>query len=209
MKKISRVAALFILLTSFSIPLLASAACPSPYMDGGNGQCYSVDANNVWTLVPNVYATGKVDGSTCFASVNCNSGYCDGATETCQPKSGTGGTPLGGGYTNNGNTGVQTSSGGGINLGVITPYSEGIKNLINSVLVPVLMAIALITFFWGVYKYFILGADSETERATGRQFVLWGIIGFVVIVSLWGLVAIVGGVFGLQPGGSAPSVPKL
>ncbi len=71
------------------------------------------------------------------------------------------------------------------------------------------MAIAFIVFLWGVYKYFIYGADNETERATGKQFVLWGIIGFVVILSVWGLVAIVSGTLGLQLGGAAPKPPTI
>lgn len=97
----------------------------------------------------------------------------------------------------------------GVNLSAITPYSDAIINFINSILVPVLFAVAFLTFLWGVYKYFILGADSDTERATGRQFVLWGVIGFVVILSLWGLVGIVGSTFGLTPGGAAPRYPTL
>lgn len=97
----------------------------------------------------------------------------------------------------------------GIDLTKITPYSTGIINLINGILVPVLMAIAFIVFLWGVYKYYILGADNETERATGHQFVLWGIIGFVVILAVWGLVNLVAGTFRLPLGGSAPNTPRL
>ncbi len=88
-------------------------------------------------------------------------------------------------------------------------YGGDILYIINVLLVPALIAIAFITFLWGVYKYFILGAASDTERQTGRQFVLWGIIGFVVILSLWGLVAIVNATFWLVPGGGAPPYPKL
>jgi len=104
---------------------------------------------------------------------------------------------------------AQSPSGGGINLNVVEPYSKGIINLINGILVPVLMAIAFITFLWGVFKYFIYGADNETERATGKQFVLWGVIGFVVILSVWGLVAILANVFNLQLGGTAPKPPTF
>lgn len=97
----------------------------------------------------------------------------------------------------------------GINLSVIKPYSNSIISLINTVLVPLLFAIAFLYFVYGVYKYFILGAESDSERATGRQFVLWSLIGFVVILSVWGLVAVVSQTFGIAPGGNPPSYPTL
>jgi hypothetical protein len=96
----------------------------------------------------------------------------------------------------------------GINLSYITPYSDGIINVINNILVPVLIALAFIVFLWGVYKYYIYGADNEAERTTGHQFILWGVIGFVVILSLWGLVNLVMGTFGLTTG-RPPAFPTL
>ena len=98
---------------------------------------------------------------------------------------------------------------GAPNINAIKPYSDAIIGLINGIAVPVLMAIAFIVFLWGVYRYFILGADNESERETGKQFVLWGIIGFVIILSVWGLVALVGSTLGLTPGGSAPKPPTF
>lgn len=96
----------------------------------------------------------------------------------------------------------------GINLNAITPYSNGIINVINGILVPVLMAVAFVVFLFGVYKYFIQGAASDTERATGRQFTLWGVIGFVVILSLWGIVNIFMSTLGLSVG-KAPAYPTI
>ncbi|MHB8660720.1 MAG: pilin [Minisyncoccota bacterium] len=98
---------------------------------------------------------------------------------------------------------------GGINTYYLQGYSASIINIINGLVAPVLLAIAFIFFLWGVYKYFIFGATNDTERATGRQFVLWSIIGFVVIFSIWGLVGVVGSTFGLSPGGYAPPYPTL
>ncbi len=74
--------------------------------------------------------------------------------------------------------------------------------------VPAVIAIAFLTFLWGVYKYFILGADSETDRETGKQFILWGIIGFAVIVSVWGLVWMVIYTLGIGPM-AAPPPPTI
>lgn len=97
----------------------------------------------------------------------------------------------------------------GINTTYLQGYANSIISIINGILVPVLLAIAFFTFMWGVYKYFILGATSETERTTGREFILWGVIGFVVIFSVWGLVGMVGSTLGLSPGGTAPAYPTL
>ncbi len=97
----------------------------------------------------------------------------------------------------------------GINLSAITPYSNGIINLVNAVLVPVLFAIAFLYFIYGVYKYFILGAESDTERATGRTFVLWSLIGFAVILSVWGLVNVLTQTFNIPTGGQPPRYPTL
>lgn len=95
-----------------------------------------------------------------------------------------------------------------INLQYLQGYSGSIIYVINFFLVPGLMAVALITFLYGVYRYFILGAANEDDRKVGRQFVLWGIIGFVVIVSVWGLVFMVSWTLGVGVGGAFNLAPK-
>lgn len=77
---------------------------------------------------------------------------------------------------------------GTIDLTYLNGYKSNIIGIINNILVPVLIAIAFVTFLWGVYKYFIL---PDGEREEGRQFIMYGIIGFVIIVSVWGLVNMV------------------
>lgn len=129
-------------------------------------------------------------------SAPCPTGYtCNAASDTydasgeCVPSSVAGGS-------------------GAINPKYLQDYKTGIIWVINFILLPVLVAVAFITFLWGVYKYFILGADSDTERATGRQFVLWGIIGFVIIFTIWSLVNLVSVTLSL-PSGKAPPTPML
>ncbi|KKW43766.1 MAG: hypothetical protein UY97_C0010G0016 [Parcubacteria group bacterium GW2011_GWB1_57_6] len=68
-----------------------------------------------------------------------------------------------------------------------------IINIINNVLVPVLFAIAFIVFLWGAFYTFIFGANSEEVREKGKNLMLWGLIGFFVMVSIWGLVNILTG----------------
>lgn len=97
----------------------------------------------------------------------------------------------------------------GINVDAIKPYSDGIIKIINGILVPVLFAVAFIVFLFGVYKYFIQGASNESAKGEGRTFAMWGIIGFVVILSVWGLVGIVISTLGLTSGGGAPTPPTF
>lgn len=158
-------------------------------------------------MIPSLaMAQAKAEGEWCLLNSECASNSCSWWSEgvlqcgtpaaTVQP-SGNGVSPT-----------IMGGS-GGINVSYLQYYSDSIIGIINNLIVPVLMAVAFLYFLLGVYKYFIQGADSDSDRATGRQFVLWGVIGFVVIFSVWGLVSIVGGTFNLAPGGAPPAFPKL
>jgi hypothetical protein len=91
----------------------------------------------------------------------------------------------------------------------ISDVGSFIINTINNVLVPVLFAIAFIVFLWGAFDTFILGANSEDVKERGKNLMLWGLIGFFVMVSIWGLVNILTGTvsFGNASGptGGTPS----
>lgn len=78
--------------------------------------------------------------------------------------------------------------------------------IINSILVPVLFALAFIVFLWGVAKAYIFSAGDPEAVKAGHQLVLWGVVAFVVMLSLWGLVNVVANTFGLA-GYVAPLTP--
>jgi hypothetical protein len=65
--------------------------------------------------------------------------------------------------------------------------------LINNVAVPVVFALAFIVFVWGVFQVFVLGGTNEEAKEKGRALMLYGLIGFFVMVSVWGLVHILTG----------------
>jgi hypothetical protein len=98
-------------------------------------------------------------------------------------------------------------SAGGLNLTRVTALKDDIVGLINFILVPLLMAVAFITFLYGTFYYFILGGADSEKRQTGRTFVMYGVAGFAIIVSLWGIVAVVIELFSLT--GGAPTPPTL
>ena len=70
-----------------------------------------------------------------------------------------------------------------------------ILQIINP-LIPVLIGIGLIVFFWGIIQ-FVLNADSEEKRATGKQHMIWGIIGMFIMVSVWGIIYLLLDFFGV------------
>lgn len=74
--------------------------------------------------------------------------------------------------------------------GLLCKFSE----LLNAVL-PVLVALAVLYFVWGVVQY-VVSSDEEAKKK-GRDRIVFGVIGLVVIIGVWGLVNIVRNTFGL------------
>ena len=90
----------------------------------------------------------------------------------------------------------------------ISDVGSFIINTINNILVPVLFAVAFIVFLWGAFDTFILGANSEDTKERGKNLMLWGLIGFVVMVSIWGLVNILTGSLSFSNNSGPSQVPQ-
>ena len=73
-----------------------------------------------------------------------------------------------------------------------------IITFINKTLVPFLLTLAFLFFIYGVFKYFILGGDNDEKRNEGKQAVLWAVIAFVVVASIWGIVKLLTDGLGFQ-----------
>ncbi len=91
-------------------------------------------------------------------------------------------------------------------------YAIKILNL----LVPFIVGLAVIGFLWGVMKY-IFAADTKSI-SEARNYMIFGIIGIAVMLSVWGLAFFVknsfftgaatpGGSRGEQEGGNGPACP--
>ncbi len=80
-------------------------------------------------------------------------------------------------------------------------YTAGIQDIICriyriiNILIPVLILGAVAYFIWGVIQFVIAG-DAE-EKGSARSVMIHGIIGFAVILGLWGLVNILLSTFGV------------
>lgn len=80
----------------------------------------------------------------------------------------------------------------------IQGLGDTILTIINSTLVPLIFALAFVVFLWGVFQYFIAGAADEEKREGGKSLMIYGLIGFFVMVSVWGLVNLLVGTFQLN-----------
>ncbi len=61
-----------------------------------------------------------------------------------------------------------------------------VKEIVNPIIL-LLAAGAFVVFIWGVFQ-FIREAGDEGKRAEGKQAILWGLIGLVVIFGAYGII---------------------
>ncbi len=83
------------------------------------------------------------------------------------------------------------------------------QDIIQS-LIPLIIGIAVIVFIWGILQYVI--ATDDDKRKEARMVMIYGIIVLFVMVSVWGLVELLGDTFGIDTGGGSnirvPTIPN-
>ena len=89
--------------------------------------------------------------------------------------------------------------------------SSLIKSLTGAVLlfVPILLGLAVLTFFWGLVK-FINQAGDEKAVEEGKGLMVWGMVAIFVMVALWGILGWLQHITGLDQSvnlGNLPSQP--
>lgn len=112
-----------------------------------------------------------------------------------------------GGTDTYGNNGIPSYAQNGVNGGVSGGYSGSTpKNLyelimgtiVGGMLRPItylIITLAIVIFLWGVFKF--IRAEGD-DKQSGRDFMLWGIIGLFVMLSVWGLVNVLRNTFNLN-----------
>lgn len=78
-----------------------------------------------------------------------------------------------------------------------------INELLSSIL-PVLIAFGVVFFIWGIVQYLIY--DTEEAKKKGRDKIIYGIIGLVAVVGMWGLVNLVVTTFNLKQNANMPTL---
>ncbi|HXK38787.1 MAG TPA: hypothetical protein VJ043_01720 [Candidatus Paceibacterota bacterium] len=82
-----------------------------------------------------------------------------------------------------------------------------INSLLNGVMV-LLITLAIVVFFWGLIKYIFNREGGEKEGAEGATLMIWGIAALFVMLSIWGIIALLRNTFGVTANtGPIPQPP--
>jgi hypothetical protein len=76
---------------------------------------------------------------------------------------------------------------------------------IIDILIPILIALALVVFFWGLIVYIWKRGEE------GKGTMIYGLIALFVMVSVWGIINLAQGALGINPGAgvNVPVVPVV
>ena len=85
---------------------------------------------------------------------------------------------------------------------------DSIIRLLNSYIVPLIVAIAGVYFMWGLIKY-VVNQNEEADRTAARNMMIYGIIVLFVMISVWSLVNILVGTFNTGNNNEVRNLPEL
>jgi hypothetical protein len=71
-----------------------------------------------------------------------------------------------------------------------------IKCLIGAVVIPGIFMLAFVVFLWGVLKF--MRSSSQTDKQDAKQYIIGGLIGLFIMVSVWGIIRIINTTFGIS-----------
>lgn len=95
--------------------------------------------------------------------------------------------------------GTQTS----VNASYITGLLQAVRSILDT-LVPLLIALAVVLFFFYIVKYIWGGAEDKDASKKG---IIWSIIAIAIMMSIWGLVGLLQNITGV--GSATIAVPTL
>lgn len=95
---------------------------------------------------------------------------------------------------------------------LVFAQGSGIEGAVNSIsdiinaIIPLLIGVALVVFLYGVVMYVVRSGAEDKGKAI--NYIIYGIIGLFVMVSVWGLVNLVQDTLEIGEG-SVPDAPGI
>lgn len=83
-------------------------------------------------------------------------------------------------------------------------YADGFDDVLHKINLYIInpaiefaFIIATVVFLWGVFE-FIRGGDDKVKRQEGKDHMLWGIVGFVIMFGVYGILNILANTIGVS-----------
>jgi hypothetical protein len=76
-------------------------------------------------------------------------------------------------------------------------YIVRFGGFINKFVIPLVVALAFVFFVYNAIRYFVIGGANSESQQKARMLALWGVLAFVFIVSMWGIVNVLVSSFGI------------
>ena len=81
----------------------------------------------------------------------------------------------------------------------IVPFLYKVNSLILNPLILLAFALSAVYFFYGIVKFLRLDA-ADKSRQEAKDAIMWGIVGMVIMFSVFGIIHFVLASFGIQNG---------
>jgi hypothetical protein len=89
----------------------------------------------------------------------------------------------------------------------IVPFLNRVNQVILNPLILLAFSVAFLYFFYGFVKYLSLEAGDKS-RDEARNAIMWGIVGMVIMFSVYGIIKFVLATFGITPGDIDPTATQ-
>ena len=94
-------------------------------------------------------------------------------------------------------------------FGEIDGFFLDIIEFINDILIPLVFALALLMFIFGMFRFFIQGGHDEDSREKGKSLMLYAIVGFVLMISIFGIVNLIANGLGFGGDEEIENIPNV
>lgn len=79
----------------------------------------------------------------------------------------------------------------------IASFLARVNQYILNPIIVLMFAIALLYFFYGIFEFVKNAGDGE-DLDTGKRNIVYGLLGMVIMVGVYGIIHLILGTFGLE-----------
>ena len=94
----------------------------------------------------------------------------------------------------------------------LDPFQQTLNSVLAfvSTSTVIIVGLAFLFFFYGLAKYILKGESDEKAKTDSKKTMVWSVIAIFVLTTIWGLIAFVRNITGVNQGSSNEvTVPKV